>query len=57
MKRIIVAISAGAVVCAAAWIGGFDFNERGQVAVFVFLASVAASVYGYLLAGFLWGWE
>ena len=54
MKRIIAAISAPALVCSMAWIGGFDFDTRGNTAMFVFFASVASSVFSYLLAGLDW---
>lgn len=49
MKRIICTIAAVALVSALAWVGGFDFNERGEAAVIVSMFAVfaAAFVYGY----------
>lgn len=45
MKRLLASIAAALVVCALAWIGGFDFNERGFDALFVaFYALLAAGL-------------
>lgn len=45
MKRWIASIAAALVVCGLAWLGGFDFNERGVDALFV--AGFALYVAGF----------
>lgn len=47
MKRIACSIFAGLAVCAMAWIGGFDFNERGFIAFFVAYVSACAALMTY----------
>ena len=44
--RIAMALGFPALICIGAWLGGFDFNERGAEASEVFLWSVALSVVG-----------
>jgi hypothetical protein len=46
MKRIVRSIFAVAIVCAFAWIAGFDFDERGVNAFFTaFLAASIALIF------------
>lgn len=48
-RRVFAALAAVAVVCAMAWIAGFDFNERGAAA---FAVAFIAVMYGALAASY-----
>lgn len=51
MKRIVVSLLVSALVPALAWIGGFDFDERGFIALFVCLYAIGAFVFTYAWPG------
>lgn len=50
-KRVLTSLLAGAVVCGMAWIGGFDFNERGDKALITTLFALWVSVMVYAYPG------
>lgn len=47
MKRIIFSIVNIILTLFLFWLGGFDFNERGEVAVICFLFSFAVGALSY----------
>jgi hypothetical protein len=48
MKRVIGSLAAGGVVCAIAWLNGFDFDHRGFGASFTAYCSVAVALFVYV---------
>lgn len=44
--RIAAAIIFPIISMSAAWISGFDFNERGEDALFVFLIAISSLFFG-----------
>ena len=46
--RIIVSILIGSFVPALFWIGGYDFNERGEKAVWCALATLTTALWVFL---------
>jgi hypothetical protein len=47
MKSSGVAVLFAGSVVAGFWLGGFDLNERGGVALACYLSSLAAAAYGF----------
>jgi hypothetical protein len=46
-KSLSVALIFAGSVVAGFWLGGFDLNERGGVALACYLSSLAAAAYGF----------
>lgn len=49
MKRVIASISGAAFVLLLFWLGGFDFNERGQAAFWAAICATYAGLCIYLV--------
>ena len=47
MRRWIAAVAAALFVCALFWLGGYDFNQRGEIALLVGLLSGFAGVWAW----------
>jgi uncharacterized membrane protein YfcA len=48
MKRIAQSIFAAAIVCALAWVSGFDFSERSVTSLFVSSLAISAFLMVYI---------
>lgn len=53
MKRLLASILAAAVVCAIAWIFGFDFDKRGAEAGFLAVITIWCGGAVYLFPGWI----
>lgn len=51
MKAFFVSVFVVALVLLGAWIGGFDFNERGPDALVLSVLALLAGVYAYIISG------
>lgn len=50
-KRIIITACAPIVVCALAWLAGFDFDKRGFIAFAVGYSAFFSAFFAWVIAG------
>ena len=54
MKNMLAFLAGVSVVVVGAWIGGFDFDQRGEQALAIYIGSVFSGLIG---VWFWWGWH
>ena len=51
-KRTLAALTGGSIVLVGAWLSGFNFDERGPGALFVFMVTVVMAAWAAAYPGF-----
>lgn len=49
MNRLLISLIPAVLICAASYLGGFDFDERGLTAAMIFVWSAAFFVFSYVM--------